>query len=162
MSSRRSPVSLPNRAAQGRLLAGVCETLARLLAIDVTLLRLAFALLTFAWGLGALLYGVLWLVLPPPNIQPRDVGESVRHNFRTMRNDVTESGDFLLRAWNRQSKGSWPRPLDRRWIALSLIAGGALIFLISIGAFSWLTPVRGLSLAVIVAGTAILLRMGDT
>jgi signal transduction histidine kinase len=45
---------------EGRALAGVCASIARTLAVDVTLVRLVFALLALAGGAGILLYLALW------------------------------------------------------------------------------------------------------
>ena len=43
-----------------RVVAGVCAGIARTLAVDVTLVRLVFALLALAGGAGIVLYGALW------------------------------------------------------------------------------------------------------
>jgi len=43
-----------------RVIAGVCAGIARTLAVDVTLVRLVFALLALAGGAGILLYLALW------------------------------------------------------------------------------------------------------
>lgn len=51
-----------------RVVAGVSAGLAEHLAIDVMLVRLAFALLVAASGAGILLYAALWAVLPPPDV----------------------------------------------------------------------------------------------
>src|ERR1041385_3178130 len=43
-----------------RVIAGVCAGIARTLAVDVTLVRLVFALLALAGGAGIILYLALW------------------------------------------------------------------------------------------------------
>src|SRR4051794_25231246 len=48
------------RSADERVLAGVCAGIAEALAVDVTLVRLVFALLALAGGAGILLYFALW------------------------------------------------------------------------------------------------------
>jgi signal transduction histidine kinase len=54
--------SLPFRRSQeGRVLAGVCSGVASGLAVDATLVRLVFALLSLAGGAGVLLYLALWV-----------------------------------------------------------------------------------------------------
>ena len=45
--------------------AGVCAAVANALAAPVAAVRLAFVILTFIHLLGPLLYGLLWLVVPP-------------------------------------------------------------------------------------------------
>jgi signal transduction histidine kinase len=55
-------MSLPAfaRRADERVIAGVCVGIAQALAVDVTLIRLVFALLALAGGAGILLYLALW------------------------------------------------------------------------------------------------------
>lgn len=52
------------RRREGRVVAGVCVGLAAYFSVDVTLVRLAFALFTIFWGLGVLVYLIAWAVIP--------------------------------------------------------------------------------------------------
>jgi phage shock protein C len=52
------------RPRKGRLVAGVCAGLADYFGVDVNLVRLGFGVFTVFWGLGLLIYGLAWLVLP--------------------------------------------------------------------------------------------------
>lgn len=52
------------RVEEGKMIAGVCTGLARYLGVDVTVVRLLFALLTLFVGGGVLLYLILWLIMP--------------------------------------------------------------------------------------------------
>jgi len=52
------------RIRQGRMVAGVCTGLGRYFGVDVNLVRLAFGVLTFFYGLGILAYLFAWLILP--------------------------------------------------------------------------------------------------
>ncbi len=65
------------RAVRGRELAGVCAGLAEHLGLHPNALRVGFALLAFAGGLGFLVYGVLWAtVAEDPGERPdRGTGE---------------------------------------------------------------------------------------
>src|ERR1700712_2326556 len=47
-------------SAEGNALAGVCAGIAQALGVDVTLVRLVFALLALAGGAGIVLYFALW------------------------------------------------------------------------------------------------------
>src|SRR2546421_11079405 len=47
-------------SADGRALAGVCAGIAQALDVDVTLVRVVFALLALAGGAGIVLYLALW------------------------------------------------------------------------------------------------------
>ena len=52
------------RIEEGAMIAGVCNGVAAYVNIDVTIVRLAFVLLTFLWGAGALVYLVMAIVVP--------------------------------------------------------------------------------------------------
>ena len=70
MSARplRLPVALPRvtRVERNRVLAGVGSGIGEALAVDPTLVRLAFALLAFASGAGIAAYLGAWALLPAP------------------------------------------------------------------------------------------------
>jgi len=52
------------RIEEGAMIAGVCNGIAAYVNLDVTIVRLAFVLLTFLWGTGALVYVVMAIVVP--------------------------------------------------------------------------------------------------
>ncbi|WP_130796268.1 ATP-binding protein [Streptomyces otsuchiensis] len=52
------------RSAEGRWLGGVAQGLAGHLAVPVSWVRIAFFAMTVASGMGILLYGVFWFVVP--------------------------------------------------------------------------------------------------
>jgi phage shock protein PspC (stress-responsive transcriptional regulator) len=52
------------RITDGAMLAGVCNGLAAYLGIDVTIVRLLFALLTLLWGAGVLVYLLMAVIVP--------------------------------------------------------------------------------------------------
>ncbi|QKW40941.1 PspC domain-containing protein [Actinomadura sp. NAK00032] len=58
------------RAAEDRLLAGVCRGLAGHLGVDVVLVRAAFVLLTVASGLGVAAYAAFWILVPVAAKEP--------------------------------------------------------------------------------------------
>jgi signal transduction histidine kinase len=65
----RLPLGLPRlrRAEGGAAVAGVCAGIAKSLRVDATLVRLTFALLSFAGGAGIAAYGGAWLAMAPEN-----------------------------------------------------------------------------------------------
>jgi signal transduction histidine kinase len=63
LGSRLSAIRLQRRK-EGSALAGVCSGVAATLDVDVTLVRLVFALLALAGGSGIVLYGAGWVLLP--------------------------------------------------------------------------------------------------
>jgi signal transduction histidine kinase len=52
------------RCSEERLVAGVAGGLGRRLGVDPILIRIAFAVLTFAGGTGVVLYGIAWALVP--------------------------------------------------------------------------------------------------
>lgn len=61
-----SPASRPplRRAYHGRMLAGVCAGVADYLAVDTTIIRVAFVVFTFLGGAGIPAYLACWLLIP--------------------------------------------------------------------------------------------------
>jgi signal transduction histidine kinase len=64
----RLPIALPHieRVERDRVVAGVCAGISERLAVDATLVRLTFALLSFASGAGIAAYLGAWALLPAP------------------------------------------------------------------------------------------------
>jgi phage shock protein PspC (stress-responsive transcriptional regulator) len=52
------------RSEQDRVIAGVCSGIATYLDVETFWVRLLFILLAFASGMGLVIYGVLWLIMP--------------------------------------------------------------------------------------------------
>jgi phage shock protein PspC (stress-responsive transcriptional regulator) len=52
------------RAANHRVLGGVCAGIANYLKLDPAIVRVLFVLICLVWGAGILLYIILWAVLP--------------------------------------------------------------------------------------------------
>jgi phage shock protein PspC (stress-responsive transcriptional regulator) len=158
--SRRSAPLFPARAADERLLGGVCAGVSRALGVDVTLVRLAFLVLVLAWGIGALLYAALWLAMPDPDGRSaRHWRDRVRMRARDAGGDVAAWGNRLAESWHQAGRDPWPRPLGRRWMAILLVSFGALALLASLGVFGWVTPIRAASLAMVVVGAGALITM---
>lgn len=148
----------PSRPEDGRILTGVCAGLSRVYVVDVTLLRLAMLLLAFAWGLGLVIYLVLWFVMPDSNLSG---GERVSYRRssglrgRTIQLDISSSISRFGESWQRIGSDPWPRPLGRKWLAIILFFCGLSVFLISVGAFRWITSSRAIGLGIMVLSVAI-------
>jgi signal transduction histidine kinase len=61
MNSRR--LAFLGRRGDDRVVAGVCAGIAEAISVDPTVVRLVFALLTFAGGAGIVLYAAAWLYM---------------------------------------------------------------------------------------------------
>lgn len=153
------------RPVDGRLLGGVCVAIAERLAIHVWLVRVAFVILALADGLGLLLYGLAWVLLPSEGeeVDAASLRRAASSRLAGLSGEVSRLGSSARQAWQRGGRRDWPRPLSRRWIGLCLVAVGALVLMASFGAFDWLTPVRALGLAVAAIGAAVLMTVyGDS
>lgn len=141
----------------------MCEGIAEQWRLEPTLVRLAFILLAFAWGLGVLLYLALWLLMPEQGARASSVEAAARQNIRIIRAELEHAPRRVSDAWHRTERSGWPRPLGRQWMAIGLVALGALVLLSSFGAFAWLTPARAVGVAAIVLGVAVIvgIRGGD-
>jgi Putative stress-responsive transcriptional regulator len=64
------------RKINGRLLAGVCAGLADYLGIDVTVIRVIFAVLTLFGGLGPIAYVLAWALVPEEG-EPVSIAEKL-------------------------------------------------------------------------------------
>lgn len=70
------------RVRKGRMVAGVCAGLAEYFGVDVTLVRLVFAVLTVFGGAGALFYLVAWLIIPEED-EPASIVENMINKRRS-------------------------------------------------------------------------------
>ncbi|MBI9073548.1 MAG: PspC domain-containing protein [Melioribacteraceae bacterium] len=76
------------RSQDSRVIAGIAGGLGEYLNIDPVLIRILFVLVSFFNGLGALLYIILWIVIPEnelknpgePHYQPHDDSENSQNN----------------------------------------------------------------------------------
>lgn len=53
-----------HRSRTEKMIAGVCGGLAEYLAIDPTLVRVVWVLISLLAGVGVLLYLILWVIMP--------------------------------------------------------------------------------------------------
>src|SRR5690606_24894260 len=113
-----------------RVLAGVCAGIAERAEVDVTLVRLAFCILALASGLGVALYAGLWLAMPSPETAGRPLRE--RWTRPLLAAELARARTGFARAWQRpDARAPWPRPANRRWLAIGIVAFGAIITLAS-------------------------------
>ena len=68
MNDTKTMIRTFRRSKDDRMVAGVCGGAAKLLGIDVALLRVLLVAATlFGFGAGALVYLACWLVVPEEN-----------------------------------------------------------------------------------------------
>ena len=109
------------REPEGRLVAGVGTGLAKHLGVTPMSVRVGFIELMFVSGLGILLYGALWVLLPvrvdPPESVAPGLAAASRRGLRT-RNRTSAPGDLGVAlsypaASTQTRQGLFPRALAR-------------------------------------------------
>lgn len=78
-TTERKPRGRLYRDTNDRFIGGVCSGISNYTNIDPAIVRLIFAILVFSWGLGFLAYIILWIVLPPKDLEPY-VGKKLYRN----------------------------------------------------------------------------------
>lgn len=149
------------RSAEGHILGGVCAALADRFCIDRNLLRLAFALLALASGLGVVLYLVLWMVLPAANTKPVHLWDRIIATSRELGPVSRGLMQSASTAWHREERSNWPRPLSRRWIGIGLVAAGAWLALGALGLFDWIGVGGAVGLGAMILGVALIMSTPD-
>jgi signal transduction histidine kinase len=150
------------RAADGRLIAGVCRGLAAHLDVDVLIVRGAFVLLTMASGLGVAAYVAFWILVPAAErpekgegaagrLRGRDWGQLAAYTAVTVGLSVLPWGAASAVQWalwpfvvggvgaailwqqaDRDQRQRWTLPLRQRWLRSLL---GLLLVVGGIGGF---------------------------
>jgi phage shock protein PspC (stress-responsive transcriptional regulator) len=141
---------------QGRLIGGVATGLARNLGVDVTLVRLGFVLLVFAKGLGALIYLVLWIIMPDEEMIESDPSESMRANVEDIAGQAQRVGERVTSSLG--SNGGNPRL--QTFLGVGLMGLGALFIAQQLGLLTMFSSMGSLlvPLALIAIGVALLAR----
>jgi phage shock protein C len=125
------------RSRDDAVLFGICGGIGESLGVDANLVRVAFAVLALASGVGVAIYVLLALLVPTEG----QTGASPR--------------EVLLGNLSNLIEGL---PARRKSLGIVLVAVGAAILLANLGLFEWLTVGRALAIALILAGAALVWR----
>jgi signal transduction histidine kinase len=129
------PLPVFARSADERVIAGVCAGIAQALGVDVTLVRLVFALLALAGGAGIVLYLALWAYSEskPPfliGVLVLVAGAFLLHavglSDRSVAGVALIAGGLGL-TWRRG--GSFQAHAAYSWVGLAIAASGAVLLL---------------------------------
>ena len=115
----RLPVALPRiaRVERDRVVAGVCSGIGESLAVDATLVRLAFAFLAFASGAGIVAYLGAWAFLPAPGGEAPPRGRRIAGTVL-----VAWAAILALRGLGLADSLVWPLALVAAGIAVGTAA----------------------------------------
>ncbi|HLF46745.1 MAG TPA: PspC domain-containing protein [Chitinophagaceae bacterium] len=111
------------RDSSDKFLGGVCSGIANYLNVDPAIVRILFAIITFGgFGLGVLIYILLWIILPPKDLD----GFAGKRLFRNPEDKVIGGVSGGLAAYFGRET----------WIIRLLFAGPILLNII-FGSLSW-------------------------
>jgi phage shock protein C len=124
------------RSTTNRVIAGVCGGISEYLAVDATLVRVAFVVMAFFGGLGVLAYVVLLILMPQPG-RPAPFTKPAASGTST---------DITARVEGDSTATQAPTPVDpaaraveaerrRAAVGYLLIALGVVFLLSNVGAF---------------------------
>jgi len=86
------------RSRKDALLGGVCGGIAEHLGVDPTLVRLVFAVLALASGVGVILYLILWFITPREGEPPASPEQTVRSGTEELVERARELGQEVRQA----------------------------------------------------------------
>ena len=115
------------RSESDRFFAGVCGGIAAYLGVESIFVRLAFLVLTFASGIGVLLYFILMIIMPSETTIEDEPSQVLKVNVENFGDDVASS----LKQARRHPQGP-------TIAAGLLIALGVYLLLSNLGWISWL------------------------
>ncbi|MCP4358522.1 MAG: PspC domain-containing protein [Chloroflexi bacterium] len=110
------------RSDSDRVIAGVCGGIAAYLDIDSVLVRLLFLILAFASGMGAIIYLVLWFIMP--------CDEATSLGTAVLKDNLDDMGKTMNSGMNRIGRPGT--------MGILLILLGGFFLLTQWGWFSWL------------------------
>ena len=93
------------RSKKDALLGGVCGGIAEHLGVDPTLVRVVFAVLAVAGGIGVLIYFLLWLIVPQEGGGPSESREAVRSGAEEIADRAKEWGEEVRAVVARREAG---------------------------------------------------------
>jgi phage shock protein C len=125
------------RSSTDVIIFGICAGIAERLEVRASVVRIAFALLGLASGIGILLYLLLALIVPVEGNPSRNPVEVFQANIEEM------VATFSIR---------------RKSLGIVLVVAGALLFLVQLGFFDWLTWTRAVPILLICIGIALFLK----
>ncbi len=133
------------RDPDNRLIGGVAAGIGAYFKIDPTWVRILFVLFTFLYAVGAIIYVILWLIIPPARTSSERLEMQRRLiNIDTLREEVLSAGSGIKKTSNSllQSLGKFLRFLTeivthvfRLILQLLRLASGAFLLLLVLGMF---------------------------
>ncbi len=142
------------RRREGRMIGGVAVGIADNLNIDITIVRLALVALTFVNGLGALIYLILWIIMPDEEHMDSATGDMVRANV----DDIAAQAQNIGQQVSEGLRGQGTNRRGQVLVGAVLMGAGVLFILqrlnihlfdVSLGRVFWPLVLIGLGVALL-------------
>lgn len=139
------------RSTTDKMLGGVCAGLGSYFAIDRTIVRLFFVVLTLLGGFGPLVYIILWIVIPQEGTTDPTPGKMDTQEFKERAEMVKD--EFV-------SAVQQPNKNTTLFIGAGLILAGGYFLLqqLNIVWLNWLDKGIVWAVLILLAGIALLVR----
>lgn len=141
------------RSDTDKVIGGVCGGLGEYLSVDPLLMRIAFAILAMASGIGLTLYILMWIFIPAVHADALTQKEVTRNNVQEIQEQAQE--------WGHKARETLSGAPSRKMGNQMLIAGAVLVglgllsLLRNFGLLTWIS--RLWPLVLIAVGAVILL-----
>ena len=125
------------RSRDDAVIFGICGGIGESLGVDTNLVRVAFAVLALASGVGVAIYVLLALLVPTEDAAGASPREVLQGNLSNLLETL---------------------PARRKSLGVVLVAVGAVLLLGRLGFFDWLTFEHAIPIVLIIAGLALVWR----
>lgn len=123
-----TPLKRLYRSETHRVIAGVCGGLADYFALDATLIRIIFVILSVFNGIGVVIYLVLWLIVPTES----QVGIISEDTIKQNMHDMRDRARHFTQSFHSDTADS--RTLGhRRFIGIIIVIIGILFLFNALG-----------------------------
>ena len=152
------------RSEKNKIIAGVCAGLADYFDMDVTLVRIIFALIVLAGGSGVLIYIILWIIFPVNPVEGRDIKPGSKEAIDQFANEVRGKAEEIKEAFSKDEKGGEgccapeeKKKIERRvWPAIILLLVG--VFFLAANFAPWFNWNKLWPLIIIFVGLVLIFR----
>jgi phage shock protein C len=147
-----------HRSKSNKIVGGVCGGLAEYLHVDPLILRILFAVLAMANGIGFVVYVLLWVLMPVADVDYESQQDIMHHNIEEIGERARTLGQEA-RGVLHGRLGAAEQPSNRMLIGGVILAGAGLLLLLeNLGLLWWFNLGKLWPLLLIAIGGVILLN----
>ena len=127
------------RSRSERMIAGVCGGLARYFDMDVAIVRIIFALLVLANGLGIVIYVIMAIVVPLEGSKTTESSDTIKENVEEMKETAEGLGREIKATFTGVEKADVEEKIRQRRniIGIALIIIGVISLMGTLNVLWW-------------------------